>query len=123
MLVDGGGSQLYDVGGKTVLPYLHHRGIRKLDMLINTHPDIDHLKGLESVAAETEVKYVGLPESIKNRKEYQNLKSITNSNRTPIVPLRTGQFIKMEEGLEIKVLHPEGASYSANDFNQQSVVL
>ncbi|PKM75998.1 MAG: DNA internalization-related competence protein ComEC/Rec2 [Firmicutes bacterium HGW-Firmicutes-15] len=123
LLVDGGGSQLYDVGAKKVLPYLHYRGIRQLEMLINTHPDIDHLQGLESVAIETEVEYLGLPESIKDRKEYRNLKSIANSHRTTIVPLRIGQFIKLEEGLEIKVLHPEGESYSGNDFNQQSVVL
>jgi competence protein ComEC len=58
-----------------------------------------------------------------DRKEYQNLESIANSHQIPIVPLRTGQFIKLEEGLEIKVLHPEGESFAGNDFNQQSVVL
>jgi competence protein ComEC len=123
ILVDGGGSQLYDVGANTVLPYLHHRGIRQLDMIINTHPDFDHLQGLESVAAEIDVKYLGLPESIKDRKEYKNLMSIANSHRTLTVPLRSGQFIKLEEGLQIKVLHPEGESYPGDDFNQQSVVL
>ncbi|MDD3363555.1 MAG: hypothetical protein PHZ03_01090 [Syntrophomonas sp.] len=106
------------MGAKTVLPYLHHRGIRQLDMLINTHPDIDHLKGLESVAVEMEVEYLVLPESIKDRKEYQNLMNITNSRRVPIVPVRTGQFIKLEDSLEIKALHPEGEVYVGNDFNQ-----
>lgn len=123
VLVDGGGSQLYDVGVKTLLPYLHYRGIRQLDMIINTHPDIDHLKGLESVAGEMEVKYLGLPESILDRKEYQNLKSIASRQNIPLVPLRNGQLINLEEGLEIKVLNPEKEIYSGNNFNQESVVL
>ena len=44
ILVDGGGSDFYDVGGRIVLPYLHHRGIHELYLLINTHPDKDHLQ-------------------------------------------------------------------------------
>jgi competence protein ComEC len=123
VLVDGGGSHLYDVGANKLLPYLHHRGINQVEMLINTHPDTDHLQGLESVAAEAKVKYLGLPESIKDRKEYQKLKGIANSRGITIVPLRTGQFLKLEEGLEIKVLHPKGESYSGNDLNSQSLVL
>ena len=66
ILVDGGGSQFLDVGAKTVLPYLHYRGIRQLDIMINTHPDIDHLQGLEGVAEQMPVRYLGLPASIIN---------------------------------------------------------
>lgn len=123
ILVDGGGSQLYDVGAKTVLPYLHYRGINQLEMIINTHPDNDHLQGLESVAAETEVKYLGVSESTKDRKEYQKLRSIAESRSIPIVPLKTGDQIKLEDGLEIKVLSPEAESYAGKDLNQQSVVM
>jgi len=123
VLVDGGGSQLYDVGSKTVLPYLHRRGIRYLDMVVNTHPDIDHLKGLESVVGEIQAAYLGLPESIINCKEYQKLKGFAADKSIPIVPLRTGQLINLEEDIEIKVLHPDCKSYSGNQFNQESVVL
>jgi len=123
VLVDGGGSQLYDVGSKTVLPYLHSRGIRYLDMVVNTHPDIDHLKGLESVVGEIQAEYLGIPESIVDCKEYQKLKGLAADKSIPIVPLRTGQLINLEEGLKIKVLHPDSKSYSGNLFNQESVVL
>ena len=64
-MVDGGGSQFYDVGGKMVLPYLHRQGICRLEMIINTHPDYDHLGGLLTVAEEIKTGYLGLPESIK----------------------------------------------------------
>jgi len=123
LMVDGGGSQFYDVGGKTVLPYLHRQGIRRLDMIINTHPDLDHLGGVESVADEIKTGYLGLPESIIESKEYHKLMKIAKSRNIPVVPLRTGQYINLENELKIRVLHPDGQRYEGNQFNQESVVL
>jgi len=123
LLVDGGGSHLFDVGTKIVLPYLHHRGIRHLDMIINTHPDIDHVQGLDSVAREMEFDYLGIPASLQTRHEYQALKEVAASNGAWLVPLSGGQELVWEEGLEIRILHPEPGDYEGGDTNGQSVVL
>lgn len=123
VLVDGGGSEFYDVGAKKLLPYLHYRGIRHLDMIINTHPDIDHIKGLESVADQMEVNCLGLPASISTCKEYQALRGIAIQREIPIFTLRADQYINLEEGVEINVLNPGGALYNGKDYNEESVVL
>lgn len=123
ILVDGGGSEFYDVGTKKLLPYLHHRGIRHLDMIINTHPDIDHIKGLESVAEQMKVNCLGLPASISACKEYQTLRNIAGRQKKPIFNLGAGQYINLEDGVEIKVLHPERELYDGKDYNQESIVL
>ena len=123
LLVDGGGSHLFDVGTKTVLPYLHHRGIRHLDMIINTHPDIDHLQGLESVAREMKFDYLGIPASLQTRHEYQALKKAAASTGARLVTLSGGQNLVWEEGLDIRILHPERGTYTGEDMNGQSVVL
>lgn len=106
VLIDGGGSEFYDVGANTVLPYLHRRGIRELYMLINTHPDWDHLGGLQTVAAQMPVDYIGLPASVFNCKEYIALKDTANRENTPVLPLAKGQYINLEKGLSVKVLNP-----------------
>ncbi|MDD4170984.1 MAG: DNA internalization-related competence protein ComEC/Rec2 [Syntrophomonas sp.] len=123
ILVDGGGSQFYDVGARKLLPYLHHRGLRHIDMLISTHPDIDHIKGLESVAEQIPVKCLGLPASIAACKEYQNLKGIAARENISVIALGVGQIINLEDGLIIKVLHPQWEAYNGDNFNQESVVL
>src|SRR5947209_6079506 len=52
MLVDGGGSHdesqvdSTNIGRKTVIPYLHYRGINRLDVVVLTHPHSDHVGGL-----------------------------------------------------------------------------
>ena len=44
ILVDGGGSSSYDVGKNTLLPYLLDRKIKKIDYMIISHFDNDHVR-------------------------------------------------------------------------------
>ena len=47
ILIDGGGNldnDVYDVGKNTVIPYLLDRGITKLDYIIISHFDSDHVR-------------------------------------------------------------------------------
>ena len=54
MLVDAGGrsSGSFDIGARVVGPALRARGIRRLDYLVVTHADADHIGGAASVVAE-----------------------------------------------------------------------
>ncbi len=51
LLVDGGGfyENSLDVGKAVLAPFLWNRGIRKLDYILATHSDQDHVSGLESL--------------------------------------------------------------------------
>jgi competence protein ComEC len=48
MVIDGGGSfdPAFDPGAQVVAPFLWRRGIRRIDLLILTHPHPDHANGL-----------------------------------------------------------------------------
>lgn len=123
VLLDGGGSTMYDVGTNTVLPYLHRRGIRSLRLLINSHPDNDHLQGVERVAKEIPVKIIAVPESLLHAEEYRLLQRTAAHKNIALLGLSAGQAINIEEGLSITVLHPEGKTYLQNNNNNQSIVL
>jgi competence protein ComEC len=45
-LVDGGGSVDYNVGEKTLVPYLLKNGVGRLDGILSTHLHTDHWRGL-----------------------------------------------------------------------------
>lgn len=122
MLVDGGGSQLFDVGTNKLLPYLHHRGIRHLDMVVSTHPDIDHVQGLVRVIGEMPVHNLGISSSLAEDKDYLQLREAAQNKHVPCMFLEAGKSIKFEDELDIEVLHPQPDSYGA-DNNQESVVL
>ena len=44
ILIDGGGSSSYDVGKNTLLPYLLDRKIKKIDYILISHFDNDHVR-------------------------------------------------------------------------------
>ena len=57
LLVDGGGSfdPRFDPGAQVIVPWLGRQGIRRLDVVVMTHPHPDHADGLASVVAQIPV--------------------------------------------------------------------
>ncbi len=57
MLVDGGGfyDRSFDMGKYVVAPYLWYEKIKKVDIMVLTHPDQDHIGGLPYIADNFEV--------------------------------------------------------------------
>ncbi len=53
MLIDGGGlyEDRFDIGKNVIAPFLWKKKIRRIDFLVLTHPDPDHLKGLNFIAS------------------------------------------------------------------------
>ena len=53
MLIDGGGfpKDHFDVGRMVVAPFLLHSKLRRIDYLVLSHPQTDHMNGLHFIAA------------------------------------------------------------------------
>jgi competence protein ComEC len=58
MLFDAGSLSRNDIGTRVVAPYLRYKGISKLDAVVISHGDIDHINGLPEVAANTRTKAI-----------------------------------------------------------------
>ncbi len=62
ILIDvGPKTQTFDAGEKIVLPWLRQQGIGKIDMILLTHPDSDHVGGLAAICAKKRVGTVVIP--------------------------------------------------------------
>ncbi|GLB58273.1 DNA internalization-related competence protein ComEC/Rec2 [Cytobacillus sp. NCCP-133] len=59
-------SDSYEVGKDTVVPFLKSKGISKIDKLILTHGDMDHIGGAAAVIDELRVKAVLMPISAES---------------------------------------------------------
>ena len=123
ILVDGGGSDFSDPGTRKVLPYLYYRGVRELYLAINTHPDTDHLQGLETVLKEIPARYITVPATMVEAEEYRNLRKIAEAGKMPIIPLAYGKPVYTGEKLQMRVLHPMVEAKTLDDANEQSLVL
>ncbi|SHG85002.1 competence protein ComEC [Thermosyntropha lipolytica DSM 11003] len=122
ILVDGGGNRWTDVEERKLLPYLHSRGINRFYMLVNSHPDYDHLKGLERVLEEHKNKFLCIPASLAGVSEYQYIKSAAFNKGSKVVYLYAGQKIKLSKDCFMEVLYPE-KEYRGEKYNDNSLVL
>jgi competence protein ComEC len=55
MLVDAGSGEPVDVGKRAITPFLWEKKIRRLDYLVGTHPQNDHMGGMASLIQKFEV--------------------------------------------------------------------
>jgi competence protein ComEC len=56
MIIDAGTrSRRFDFGERVVVPFLRHRGVRRVDVVVASHPHSDHIGGLVYLLEEIEV--------------------------------------------------------------------
>lgn len=122
IMVDGGGSEFSDIVQRKLMPYLHHEGIRDIWLMVSTHPDTDHLQGLETVLGELSVRQAAVPASLSVAPKYNKMKQLLADKGVPLYKLAAGDELNVEAGLGIKVLHP-GQSPQPDNSNGQSLVL
>ncbi|MCY3739488.1 MAG: DNA internalization-related competence protein ComEC/Rec2 [Candidatus Poribacteria bacterium] len=116
----------YDVGKRVVEPYLDFRGIRKLDMVVLTHPDVDHGGGLGYILENFEVgRVLGISDMSLNSETHQRLHTIVNANHIPYAFPFAGA-IELTPTARLNLLHPIDAA-STNlldqDKNDDSLVI
>lgn len=127
-LIDGGSTTEKHVGKYRLLPYLKSQGIKKLDGIILTHPDEDHINGAEELlemCAERDtalrVERVFLPAWMEGGEEAGRFARLAARAGAALGYLRQGDRITAGEA-ELEVLHPDGKDYSETP-NEGSVVL
>lgn len=62
ILIDAGpATDSFDAGQRIVAPKLKELGVRRVDLLVLTHPDSDHIGGLRGLASRVAIGYVATP--------------------------------------------------------------
>ena len=125
ILIDGGGSESYDVGENTTLPYLLDRRISKLDYIIISHFDSDHVQGLFAVLENIKVVNVILSKQYEMTENYEKFLSIVKEKKINLILAKKGDVIKIDKHSYIEVLFPlENVKeyISQNAINNNSLV-
>ncbi len=76
MLIDGGGSDSFDVGEKVLLPYLLDRRILKIDYVLISHFDTDHCGGILTIMEKVKVKNIIISEQAEHSENYERSKKL-----------------------------------------------
>jgi competence protein ComEC len=117
ILVDGGGWDGADLGGRVLLPALLGEGVHRLDALVMTHPDRDHCGGLVDIAAYLAVDEIWTAPGWELKGCAGRLLSLPGVRHRF---LSRGQRLGLGRW-RLTVLHPEAEAHRAT--NERSLVL
>jgi len=107
LVMDGGGfyKNRLDVGRRVVAPYLWSRGIRKIDYMVATHSDNDHIRGLYSLLDLFPVNnFLTLSESSVG-KRLQSLQKKSREKGSEFISLKLNEPITIGK-VRLIPLHP-----------------
>lgn len=96
----------FEVGRDVVVPFLKGRGITKIDKLILTHGDMDHMGGAFSILNELEVKQILLPSVTSLSANELNLIQEANKKGIPITKVAAEDNWQTKGG-DFQILSPE----------------
>lgn len=123
ILIDGGGSSTYDIGKNVLVPYLLARKIKRLDYVIVSHSDLDHISGILTVLQEIKVEKIIVGKQGEINENYKKLVNIANEKSIKIITVKCGDKINIEKNLCFNVLFPTEKLITDNILNNNSLVL
>ncbi|MEW6183998.1 MAG: DNA internalization-related competence protein ComEC/Rec2 [Bacillota bacterium] len=131
ILIDTGGTA-GELTGKTaegtgmrVVRYLRREGVRRIDVLVLTHPHEDHCGGTRAVVERLPVKLVVVPPLERGVDEaYDGLLELVRKKGIAVSTASAGDSLTVDPAIEVSVLAPfKPLSRDPEDFNDESLVL
>ena len=121
VLVDAGVKTPFsDQGERTVVPHLERFGIDRLDALVLTHADADHIGGAAAVLRAVPVGRLVTNGHGGDTRMWRALRALADSLGVPTVAASAGDTLAVDPAVRVRVLGPARRHGSANEA---SVVL
>jgi competence protein ComEC len=123
MLVDGGDrSEFVDNGERIVAPFLWSRGVTRVDAVVASHADRDHMGGLIFILEHFDIGVVYLSPRDSGRDLEHELIQVCQRRDIPVRRVQRGEKLELE-GATVEVLHPAAEWAAARSINDASIVL
>ncbi|MDI4646700.1 ComEC/Rec2 family competence protein [Cohnella hashimotonis] len=118
----------YEVGRKTLVPLLKQRGIRRLDALVLTHLDADHIGGAHAIIRELQVGRIWFNGTIKPDADVLRLFHEAIDAGIPLYAIEAGATWRPDASATFEALYPLNSDGddripSIGEQNDMSVVL
>ncbi len=127
MIFDGGpASGSWDAGRQVMAPYLAERGIREVDIMGFSHPQLDHIGGLPFIMDNFKVDALFGAAKPAPIEAYSEILGRALDEKLPFYLLGRGDSFRVGD-VDVQVLHPTGEWLDDDpvpeDMNDASVVL
>lgn len=118
ILIDAGPTE----SSSQVEKELKELGRKKIDYLIATHPDEDHIGGMADIISNNDIGVIYAPNKTNNTATYKNLLETIQKKNLKITPSVAGTVIDQTKDYKVEILWPsKDANFS--DTNDYSVII
>lgn len=118
ILIDAGPTE----SSSQVEKELKELGRKKIDYLIATHPDEDHIGGMADIISNNDIGVIYAPNKTNNTETYKNLLETIQKKNLKITPAEAGTVIDQTKDYKVEILWPsKDANFS--DTNDYSVII
>lgn len=122
VFIDGGSSDVSDVGTYRILPFLKYRGVKKIDYWFVSHSDADHVSGLKEVLLSGyPVGCLVLASAACGEEKTDALAELAETCGCEVVYMQENDAL-VTDAAELRCIYPAKDAASA-DVNELSLVL
>lgn len=127
-LIDGGATyERFDMGRSVVAPFLWNRGIRRIDHVIGTHPQLDHVGGLAWILAHFQVEKFWTNGAERQEEFWRRIERAMVRRKLEATVATEGRLISEGPACRMVVLNPQprpesSISAKSESLNNLSVV-
>ncbi|MFD0868750.1 MBL fold metallo-hydrolase [Paenibacillus residui] len=116
MLIDAGNNDKE----KLMVEYLQKEKIKRIDIIIGTHPDADHIGGLDAVIDNFDIGKIYMPRIQANTKTFEDVLLAAQRKGLKISTAKSGIVLEWENAVQANMISPIG---EYNDTNEMSAVV
>lgn len=109
------------IGEAVVSEFLWHKGLSRVDYLIATHADLDHIDGLNDVAKNFKIKSALVARTSSNNSTFTKFSNMLKQQNIPLEIISRGDVLKFGD-VTIEILSPQKSlEVNAPSTNDDSV--
>ena len=118
MLIDAGPTG----SAPKIAQVLQELGRDKIDYLVATHPDEDHIGGMADVISNTQIGTIYAPNKTNNTATYRKFLTAIQNNNLQITLAEAGTIIDQTDGYKLEILWPKKDA-NFPDTNDYSIII
>lgn len=122
LLIDGGNRVDRDGRERVVVPYLRSNRVKRLDYVVASHSDADHLLGLMAVVEHFDVGAALLARTGESDPAAEPFLALCARRKVPVYRLARGDSVRLKGG-RLEVLYPPQEGVEGSSANNRSLVL
>lgn len=122
LLIDGGATyERFDMGRSVVAPFLWNRGIRTIDHVIGTHPQLDHVGGLAWILAHFQVENFWTNGVTRNEEFWRKIERTLAQRHLQAKVAEQGRRMVEDADCGMVVLNPPPGREASSAGKQESL--